>query len=108
MIQDQTGPRIPLSQPSELYNEYVNVRLSIAARDLIQESGKEIMQDDSEMSDSEVYADQLTNVSVLGRFDAFSSMTKLICAFTDRANKLRAIIANPSSVDGSISHQLIS
>jgi hypothetical protein len=96
MVQDQTGPRPLLHQPSEMYNEYVNVRLNIAARDLVQEAGKEIS---DEMSDSEMYADQLTNVSVLGRFDALSSLTHLTCAFTDRANKLREIMMAPN-VDG--------
>jgi proteasome assembly chaperone (PAC2) family protein len=100
-MQDRSSP-LPLQQPTELYSEFVKVRLKIAERDLIHEFSKEIYQEESEKEqrDCEIYGDQLSNVSVLGRFDAISSLTLLIGYFTERANQLKAIISSPSPVDG--------
>jgi hypothetical protein len=83
-----------------MYNAFVNAKLEMAGKGAVKEMDKEFIHDDSDQQrDCELYAEQLSNVSVLGRVDALSSLSLLNSLFTERVNQFKVVISS-STADG--------
>lgn len=103
LVSSYDGP-CPLPQPAEMYSAFVKVKLDIAEKSVLSSFSTEIYQDEhgdaSEQQDCDRYAEQLVNVSSLGRANVVKSLEILGGALSEKVGLLQSVCASASLPDG--------